>query len=299
LSRIADRWCEKSEEFFALPDKPVDFKQKDGVITFRSRGFTPHACNRTVYLAYRPQGDRGPMTLAVPAWNTQRWRFKPLLPTIRQLGFGGASVSLPYQDERMPEAWTYAHGLVSADIGLTLRGMQQAVLDTMDSISVLQQLGHERIVLTGISIGSGILNLVDAHDPRPFGVICVLCGDNFAQCVWNGMSTRHVRKTLDGNIEFDALDRLWKPISAESYVHRLAVRPRPLREMLTSRYDYTFPPENGRRLRALFDGQNVAHGWTEMGCGHYTLSRPPFSIRFLLWLKNHLRTAMSLPDPTD
>lgn len=296
LTAIADRWCANSEQFYRIAEGEVPFEVKPGLVTFPSRGTTDQERNRTVYMAYRPLEEGGPITLALPAWNTQRWRFKSLLPTIRQLGFGGASLSLPYQDERMPAQWTYAQGLISSDLGLTLRAIQQSVLDSMDAISVLRQLGHAKIIVLGTSIGSGVLNLLDAHDPRPDGVLCVLCADSFARCVWNGVSTRHLRKVLERHIGLDELDRVWRPISAGSYVDRLANQPRPMRAMLTTRYDYTFPHENGRRLRELFAKHGVDHTWSEMSCGHYTLSRSPFSLRFLLWLKNRLRQAAALPD---
>jgi len=296
LMRIADEWTGHPERFLPRAPADVPFEMDSGLIRFPSRGVTDEPGNRTVYLAYRPIGEGCPMVLAVPAWNTQRWRLRTLLPTAKQCGFGGASISLPFQDERQPERWTYAQGLLSSDLGQTMRSMQQSILDTMDAVSVLRQLGHRRIVLTGFSIGSAVVNILDTLDPRPLGVICVLCGDDFARCVMDGISTRHIRKSLESNLTREQLDRVWKPLCASVYVERLKGVPRPLRVMLTSHYDFTFPTESGRRLRAQFEEHGVKHEWKEMFCGHYTLSCAPFSLRFLVWYRTKLRQAAALPD---
>ncbi len=296
LMAVADEWVSDPERFLPRIPGDVPFTVKDGLIEYPSRGVTSEVRNRTGYIAYRPLRKGCPMVLAVPAWNTERWKLKTLLPSVRQCGFGGASLSLPYQDERQPETWKYAQALICSDLGRTMRSMQQSVLDTMDAVGILRQLGHERIVLVGFSVGSAVVNMLDAFDPRPTGVICVLCGDDFTQCVMQGISTRHVRKSIEPNLDMERLQRVWRPLSASTYVHRLRDMPRPLRVMLTSHYDFTFPVETGRRLRAQFEQHEVPHEWREMGCGHYTLSCAPFSLRFLMWLKTKLRQAAALPD---
>ncbi|MCL4196099.1 MAG: hypothetical protein KJZ69_01285 [Phycisphaerales bacterium] len=299
LIRVADAWATDPQRFLPRAAGEVPFEMDSGLIRFPSRGVTSEARNRTAYIAYRPLGKGCPMVLAVPAWNTQRWRLKTLLPTAKQCGFGGASISLPYQDERQPEGWTYAEALICSDLGRTMRSMQQSIIDTMDAVSVLRQLGHRRIILAGFSVGSAVINILDTLDPRPLGVICVLCGDDFARCVMEGISTRHIRKSIEANISREQLDRVWRPLSAHLYVPKLRDMPRPLRAMLTSHYDFTFPTDTGRRLRAQFEEHGVKHEWTEMFCGHYTLSCAPFSLRFLAWFRTRLRQAAALPDGAD
>jgi len=296
LMAVASEWGQHPERFFPRASGEVPFTAKSGLIEYPSRGVTGETCNRTGYMAYRPLREGCPMVLAIPAWNAERWKLRTLLPTARACGFGGASISLPYQDERQPEQWDYAEALISSDLGQTMRSVQQSVLDTMDAVSVLRQLGHQRIVVLGFSVGSAIVNIVDAFDPRPLGVICVLCADNFAHCVMNGISTRHVRKSIEPHVDREQLDRLWHPLSASCYAYRLRDMPRPLRAMLTSHYDFTFPFEMGRRLRARFEQEGVPHEWKEMSCGHYTLSCAPFSLTFLVWLRSKLRQAAALPD---
>ena len=60
----------------------------------------------------------------------------------------------------------------------------------------------------------------------------------FADVVWRGLSTEHVRQGLDGHIELDLLRALWKPISPRWYLDRLRDRQTLL---VYARYDLTFP----------------------------------------------------------
>ncbi|MFG0329024.1 MAG: hypothetical protein ACF8PN_03910 [Phycisphaerales bacterium] len=288
LARVTERLSSDSGAWYRPSDEPVEFVRKGGRITFQSRGVTPEKDNKTAYLAYRPIEDGRPIVLALPHWNAARRTLRTLLPLAARCGFGGAALSLPYQDERMPADWGFARKLVSADLGLTVRAMQQAVLDAMDAISILQQLGHRQVLVLGFSFGSGVTALLDAHDPRPVATFCVLCADSFADCTWNGASTVHLRERLEVEIDLPMLRRVWRPMEFRHFTHRLNQHPRLTRAMLTARYDLTFPYKNGQRLRKAFRNHQVAHTWKQMACGHYTLGQAPFSIQFALWLRGLL-----------
>ncbi len=290
----------ESAAFYRRADGPVEFRRRPpALLEFASRGVTREDSNRTALVTYRPIQPGCPMVLALPPWNTARWSLRRLMPIARMCGMGSAALSLPYQDERRPEGWSYAHGLCSADIGMTIRSMQQGVLDAMDAISVLQQMGHRDILLAGFSIGSGLAALVDMHDARPAGVICVLCADSFADCTWRGISTVYIRRELERHINLNTLRKAWMPMHFARMAHRLSGHPRLLRAMATARFDYTFPQENCRRFQVRYRSLNVPHSWTRLPCGHYTLSVPPFSIRFALWLRNRLREFRMALDGVD
>ena len=62
----------------------------------------------------------------------------------------------------------------------------------------------------------------------------------YADVVWNGLSTSHVRGTLESAIDLDSLRRLWEPISPLPFIERLKENTRPML-MLSGRYDLTFP----------------------------------------------------------
>ena len=60
----------------------------------------------------------------------------------------------------------------------------------------------------------------------------------FADVIWEGLSTEHVRAGLDGQIQLDTLRRIWMPISPFPYLER--VRGKQVL-LVYARYDLTFP----------------------------------------------------------
>ena len=56
--------------------------------------------------------------------------------------------------------------------------------------------------------------------------------------VWEGLSTAHVKQSLDGNVTLDELRRMWLPISPLPFIER--VRGRKIL-LVYARYDLTFP----------------------------------------------------------
>ena len=67
--------------------------------------------------------------------------------------------------------------------------------------------------------------------------------------VWNGLSTAHVRETLEGNVTLDELRRMWLPISPLPFIGQGA-RPQPL--LVYALYDLTFPVDLSRQLVGAF-----------------------------------------------
>jgi pimeloyl-ACP methyl ester carboxylesterase len=97
----------------------------------------------------------------------------------------------------------------------------------------------------------------------------------FADVVWRGLSTRHVRAGLDGRITLEQLRNLWMPISPQFYLDRL-----PGRELKTlliyARYDLTFPVDLSRNLVAALREKGVPFQLSVLPCGHYSTGSAPF-----------------------
>ena len=73
--------------------------------------------------------------------------------------------------------------------------------------------GFERIGILGTSLGSCLSLLTSAHEPLIRAQALNHVSPWFADVVWRGLSTRHVREGLDGHIDLERLRRLWRPIS--------------------------------------------------------------------------------------
>src|SRR5688572_25071917 len=156
----------------------------------------------------------------------------------------------------MPPELTRADYIVSSNIARTVQVCRQAVLDARRAIAWLASLGFERIGIVGTSLGSCLSLLTTAHEPLIRAQALNHISPWFADVVWRGISTSHVREGLDGHIELDLLRQLWQPLSPANYLERVRDRKTLL---VYARYDLTFPVDLSRELVRQFRSQNVPH----------------------------------------
>ncbi len=180
---------------------------------------------------------------------------------------------MPYHDDRMPPELTRADYIVSSNIVRTTQVCRQAVLDARRSIAWLASQGFERIGILGTSLGSCLAMLTAAHEPLVKAQALNHVSPFFADVVWRGLSTRHVREGLNGHIELERLRHLWRPISPFSYLDR-AARTRTL--LVYARYDLTFPVDLSRMLVDEFAQRGIPHEVAVLPCGHYSTGSAPF-----------------------
>ena len=182
-------------------------------------------------------------------------------------------MSLPYHDARMPAELTRADYFVSSNIARTIQVCRQAVLDARRAIAWLALQGYERIGILGSSLGSCLAMLNTAHEPRIRAEALNHVSPWFADVVWRGLSTQHVREGPDGHIDLERLRDLWRPISPLSYLDRVG-HARTL--LVYARYDLTFPVDLSRMLVDEFRKREVPHEIAVLLCGHYSTGFAPF-----------------------
>src|SRR5207237_5163846 len=112
--------------------------------------------------------------------------------------------------------------IVSANVARTIQICRQAVMDARRAVAWLALQGYERIGILGTSLGSCLALLASAHEPRIRAQALNHVSPWFADVVWRGLSMRHVRESLDGNITLEELRDLWRPINAWSCLYRVA-----------------------------------------------------------------------------
>ena len=278
-----------SERFFETPPLPDnEFVLTGDVLSFPSALETPHPKNNLVQARYCPTPDPGGSRRAVivlPQWNADPAAHMALSRLIARFGVSALRLSLPYHDTRMPPELHRADYIVSANLGRTLQVCRQAVLDARRAAHWLWARGYERIGILGTSLGSCLAMLAAAHEPK-IGVAALNhISPYFADVVWEGLSTEHVRAGLDGAIELDELRRLWMPISPQPYIERMRGKGTLL---VYARYDLSFPVRLSRALIDDFRRRDIRHDVFELPCGHYSTGTAPFSwidayalIRFL------------------
>ena len=253
-----------------------------GTLRFPSALTTPHSDNNMVHARWFPSaneppvdasGRRGRAVVVLPQWNSDAEGHVGLSRVLARFGVSALRLSLPYHDLRMPPELTRADYIVSSNIARTLQVCRQAVLDARRAIAWLADQGFERIGILGTSLGSCLAMLTTAHEPRIRAQALNHVSPRFADVVWRGISTQHVRQGLDGYMDLEVLRDLWRPISPSSYFDRVH-HARTL--LVYARYDLTFPVDLSRMLVAEFRRRGIEHQLAVLPCGHYSTGVTPF-----------------------
>ena len=268
-------------EFTAAPGD-VQKGGEAGTLRFPSAVSTPHPENNTVVARWFPAAGepplgirrgRGRAVVVLPQWNSDSEGHIGLSKLLARFGVSALRLSLPYHDARMPPELTRADYVVSSNIGRTVQVCRQAVLDARRAVAWLAAQGFERIGILGTSLGSCLAMLTSAHEPLIRAQALNHVSPWFADVVWRGLSTRHVRQGLTGHIELDRLRALWRPISPFEYLERV----RDTQSLLVyARYDLTFPVDLSEMLVAEFRNRDLPHEVFALPCGHYSTGSAPF-----------------------
>jgi len=286
-----------SDYHFTTATEDRQAQGEAGTLHFPSAFDTPHGENNMVTARWFPSAaaqarganggatDRGPVVLVLPQWNSDAGGHIGLARLLARFGISALRLSLPYHDVRMPPELTRADYIVSSNVVRTLQVCRQAVLDARRAVDWLSSQGFERIGILGTSLGSCLSLLTTAHEPRIRAAALNHVSPWFADVVWRGLSTRHVRQALEGHVDLDQLRRIWTPISPMAYLDSLG-HARSL--LVYARYDLTFPVDLSRLLLKAFAEHEVPHEVFSLPCGHYSSGMAPFKyldayvlIRFL------------------
>lgn len=277
-----------SESFFAAPPTDDYVWEADpgradgspGTLAFPSVLDTPDPANNTVYARLFPAApdkdgrhDRRRAVLVLPQWNADAGGHVGLCQLLARFGITALRLSLPYHDRRMPSTLRRADYIVSSNVGRTVQVCRQAVVDARRAVAWLAREGYERIGILGTSLGSCLAMLTTAHEPLIRAAALNHVSRYFADVVWEGLSTAHVRHALDGHITLERLRELWMPISPQAYVSRMQGKKTLL---VYARYDTTFPVHLSLALVREFDRLAIPYQLSALPCGHYTTGLAPF-----------------------
>ena len=275
LEQWADQMVASSEQFFALPPCS-DFTLEGEWLSYPSAVETPHVQNNRVRARYFPDSSpagRKRAVIVLPQWNADPEGHVGLCRLLNRFKISALRLSLPYHDDRKPPELRRADYIVSSNVGRTAQVCRQAVLDARRGVAWLASQGYESIGILGTSLGSCLAMLTAAHEPRLRAAALNHISPYFADVVWSGLSTHHVRQGLDGHIDLARLRRIWMPISPYPYLDRM----RDKRLLLVyARYDLTFPVDLSRMLVNEFRRRGIEHELAVLPCGHYSTGVTPF-----------------------
>jgi hypothetical protein len=232
--------------FFSY-ETPSDFELEHEQLRFTSAVTTPYPQNNVVRARwFEAPGARHAVVL-VPHWNASADQHLALAKAISVLGISVLRVSPPYHDDRTPPGLRRADYAVSANVARTIDATRQAVVDIRSCCDWLQARGYNRLGLVGISLGACYGFLAAAQDLRLEVNVFSHLGTSFADIVWTGISTRHIREGLESGIDLNRLRALWQLISPVSYVTHFAEADRQSL-FIRAKYDTTVAPIFSQRL---------------------------------------------------
>ncbi|HXG89578.1 MAG TPA: alpha/beta hydrolase family protein [Vicinamibacterales bacterium] len=257
-----------------------------GLLTFPSALTTPHPENNIVHARLFPAKDKHRAIVVMPQWNSDAGGHIGLSRLLARVGITCLRISNPYHDMRMPPELTRADYIVSSNVVRTLQVCRQAVLDTRRALWWLRDQGYENLGLLGTSLGSCLSMLTASHEPLVKAQALNHVSPFFADVVWRGLSTAHVREGLDGHIDLETLRELWRPISPWSYLDRHRTRKTLL---VYAKYDLTFPVDLSRQFVDEFRRLGLPTEVAVLPCGHYTTGFAPFKYLDAYYLARFLR----------
>ena len=274
--------------FYATTPAPSAELDAHGVVRFDSALRTPHAENNVVHARYFPAG-RSPGRDARARWSCCRsgTRMRDghvgLSRLLARFGMSALRLSLPYHDLRMPPELSRADYIVSANVGRTLQVCRQAVLDARRAVMWLAEQGYERIGILGTSLGSCLSMLTAAHEPLVRAAALNHVSPFFADVVWDGLSTQHVRAGLEGRIDARRCCGGCGCRSARSRISSGCAT----RRRCSSTPSTTSPSRSVSRSASspISARRDLPHQVAMLPCGHYSTGVSPFK-----WLDGYVLT---------
>jgi hypothetical protein len=276
LLEYSDQALANSDRYFDYP-KVSDYRLNGDRLTFSTPLPSPYSKNNLVHAKFFPTESKGRVVLVLPQWNSDGAGHMSLCRMLNYFGLSAIRLSMPYHDLRMPDELIRADYMLSANLGRTLQAVRQAVVDSRACIDWLQRQGYKRIGILGTSLGSCIALIALAHDNRLAIGIQNHVSPYFADVVWTGISTRHVREGLEGHITLEDLRKIWMPISPKAYFKRLIGSDKNSL-LVHALYDYSFLPKLSQEVLHDYRELGLSHSVLKLYCGHYTSGEFPFNV---------------------
>jgi hypothetical protein len=295
LQQWNDEIIPRSDEFFAY-ETPSDFrveerdielfptgsngaekfpKGKGLFLRFTSPVRTPYPRNDLVNARWFPaEGKRA--VIVLPHWNANGIAYNALAPAFNRFGISMLRLSKPYHDIRRPLEIARSDYAVSSNICRTIDAARQGVIDLRCCIDWLEAQGIQSVGVLGTSLGSCYAFLAGAHDRRVKVTAFNHASTYFADVVWTGQSTRHIREGLENDgLTLERLRRAWLCISPMVYFDKFAASDKKCL-LIYGKYDLTFLPEFSRRVEEEFRRRGTYLKTVVLPCGHYTTGETPF-----------------------
>jgi dienelactone hydrolase len=249
-------------------------------LRFTSPVQTPYAENNLANARWFPvrrsrsQGQKRAVVV-LPHWNADAIAYNSICRVLSYFGIPSLRMSLPYHDIRRPAELERADYAVSSNVARTIDAARQAIIDLRCCLDWLEAQGYNDFGVLGTSLGSCYAFIASAHDERLRLNVFNHASTYFADVVWEGQSTRHIRSGVESAISLESLRQAWAAISPPSYMQKFANKPKKSL-VIYARYDRTFPRHFSEEVIAEFTRRQLDFKAVCLPCGHYTVGETPF-----------------------
>ena len=296
FARLGEARIGASDEFYKVEasykGSDREYRLSDGILQFRSPLTTEHEKNNWVSAKLFESSRRPEAVIILPHWNAAEGAYDSLANNLRRVGFTAVVLVLPFHGVRAVGSEKIASSFLSANLGRTVRSVRQAVLDTRGLVDWLIERKYASIGVLGASLGSCVAGLVGAHDNRISALGLLLTAGDFADVVWSGRATRHIRQSFEGFLDLPQLQSAWRIISTGTYAARLARRD--LRVLvLSGTRDRVVLPRLTKEFIATLQRVDCRLDWKQLNCGHFSLATTPFNVLAFLSVWRFLRTSFA------
>lgn len=264
-----------SGSFFEEPTpSELHYKWRDGWIEYRTSLETEVMQNNCVRAQVTDSFSKKHALIIFHHWNATK-RHKKIAAFLAKRGISVVQIAMPYHFERARSDTLYADYMISSNLGRTLQSIRQAVLDGRKLIRILEHEGYDHISVLGISLGSWIAGLVAATDQSVKKAGLFLTGGSLADMVWTSDATKHIRSSLEGQIDTKQLNAVWNLLNLENYTRQLA-RPGLEVQIVVATRDTVVLPHLAESLIARLHQAGANVDTLRLNCGHYSFSMPPY-----------------------
>jgi hypothetical protein len=289
LKQYAEKALNDSDAFYAY-ERTTDYEFDGHLLKYPSYIKTPYPQNNNAYARFFDARSRAAVVV-LPQWNCKWDGQVGLCRMLQHAGVSSLRLSMPYHHYRKPPEIDRSEYLVSPNLGRTLTASRQAVVDARRAADWLFERGFQSVGIIGTSIGSCIAFLTFVHDDRFSAGAFIHVSSYYADVVWDGLSTSHVRKALETSIDLGTLRTIWAPISPVPFMKRLKGTRRPML-MLSGSYDLTFPPRLTEDGYSELDRHSIGVDRQWLPCGHYTMGKFPFHVIAGLKIRRFFRNRL-------
>ena len=239
------------------------------VVTFPSTVTSPYEVNNSVPIhILLPHDKTGPfpVVMVLHYWGALNRNVERALgQELNKRGIAAVLMTLPYHLERTPPGARSGEMAIQPDTTQLNQTMLQSLQDTRRAIDFVQsrpEFDHDKIGITGLSLGAIVTSLVYGIDTRVKHAAIVLGGVDIAHILWH--SSRVVPQREELRRKGYTEEKLRSELTLEPATF-LAARPDTDALVVAARYDTVIPERATQELIA--DLKNPKISW--MNTGHF------------------------------